>query len=92
MTWHSAQDLLHTRSCAVQGCTGIAYRKDTDLCQWHSSHGTPDQYRSKRVVPTQERIDGLQQRLDDLDAQIGRLMEERRRVYRRFSRLLGDGV
>lgn len=92
MTWESAQNATSTRDCSVPGCTGIAYRKDSDLCQWHFSHGTPDQYRSRKVQPTQERIDALQERLDDLDRQIGRLMEERRRVYRRYSRLLGEGV
>ena len=91
MGWQSAQDALHTKDCSVPNCTGLVYRGG-DLCDWHVKNGTPDQYRSKRVQPTQERIDALQERLDDLDRQIGRLMEERRRVYRRLSRLLGEGV
>lgn len=91
MGWQSAQDAMHTRDCGVPGCTGVVY-DTSELCAWHRKNGTPDDIKSKRVVPTQERIDGLQQRLDDLDAQIGRLMEERRRVYRRFSRLIGEGV
>lgn len=89
MTWHDAHDLINTRSCAVKGCTGIAYKRDNDLCEWHDRNGTPDQYTSRKtpVLNTEENLAQTQARLDELDTQIARLHDERRRVYRRLTRL-----
>lgn len=89
MTWHSAHELMNTRSCAVPGCTGLVYRSG-DLCDWHERNGTPDQYRSRRADVSPDKLRELERRVDDLDRQIDRLTSERRRVARRLLRLRGE--